>query len=352
MKEQNEYAFYEEVKLPRGSGSVIYVSLNKNRPYCARKFKCNDDKGNPRYYILGSFKTRGEAVKCLLDNINKSNIDFNTTRKTFAEIYIIWCEGEAQLLSSETQRVYRGIYKKCAILHNRIYSDITAPDMQKLIVANSSPVVQTRLKVLLSKLDNVADSLDIITKQRSKFITALKPHPVKPRVPFTDKEVYALLEHRNDPYMYIVLLLLYTGFRSGELLNIKKSDVNMIDLVIFGGSKTHAGKGRVIPIHPQIEGIVRQLMVGYGDYLIKSKTGKQQYIKALAENFKTATAPYCERPHIPHECRHTFRTRLDRMRANLVCIDRLMGHQPANLGERVYCHMTTEQLRETILLLW
>ena len=104
-----------------------------------------------------------------------------------------------------------------------MYSDITAPEMQKLIADNPSPVVQTRLKVLLSKLDNVADSLDMIIKRRSRFIVASKPHPLKQRVPFTDMEVYALLEHRDDLYMNTVLLLLYTGFRSGELIDIKKS---------------------------------------------------------------------------------------------------------------------------------
>lgn len=230
MNEQEEYELLEEVKLPRGCGSVIYIPKNTNRPYCARRFSYNDENGNPRYHIIGSYKTRGEAIKALLDNINKSNVDFNNARKTFAEIYTIWYEGEAQLFSSETRRMYRGIYKKCAALHNRMYSDITAPEMQKLIADNPSPVVQTRLKVLLSKLDNVADSLDMIIKRRSRFIVASKPHPLKQRVPFTDMEVYALLEHRDDLYMNTVLLLLYTGFRSGELIDIKKSDVNMTDL--------------------------------------------------------------------------------------------------------------------------
>ncbi len=352
MNEQEEYALLDDVKLPRGCGSVVYVPRNKNRPYCARRFHYNDEKGHPRYYIIGSYKTRGEAVKALLDNINKSPIDFNNAKKTFAEIYTIWYEGGAQLMSSETRRVYRGIYRKCETLHSRMYSDITATEMQKIISGNLSPVVQTRLKVLLSKLDNIADSMDIIIKRRSRFIKASTPHPVNPRIPLTDKEVNALLEHRDDPCMYIVLLLLYTGFRSGELMNIKKSDVALNGLILYGGSKTPAGKGRAIPIHPQIEGIVRQLMAEQDEYLIKSKTGKKQYMEAFEENFKTATAPYCERPHIPHECRHAFRTRLDAMGANRVCIDLLMGHQPTNPGERVYSHKTHAQLREAIMLLW
>jgi integrase len=352
MTDQEEFALLADVKLPRGCGSVIYIQRNKNKPYCARRFRNNDEKGNPRYHIVGSYKTRGEAVKALLDNINKSPLDLDNAKKTFAEIYTIWYEGEAQLMSSETQRVYRGIFKKCESLHNRVYSDITATEMQKLISGTPSAVVQTRLKVLLSKLDNVADSMDIIIKHRSKFTKASTPHPVKPRVPLTDKEVSTLLEHRDDRHMYTVLLLLYTGFRIGELVNVKKSDVDLKNLIIYGGNKTHAGKGRTIPIHPQIEGIVSHLMAEQGEYLIESKNGKKQQMDVFRNNFKEVIAPYCERPHIPHECRHAFRTRLDTMCANRVCIDLLMGHQPANPGERVYCHKTPAQLREAILLLW
>ena len=78
---QEEYELLEEVKLPRGCGSVIYIPKNTNRPYCARRFSYNDENGNPLSYNIGSYKTRGEAIKVLLDNINKSNVDFNNAGK-------------------------------------------------------------------------------------------------------------------------------------------------------------------------------------------------------------------------------------------------------------------------------
>ena len=55
--------------------------------------------------------------------------------------------------------------------------------------------------------------------------------------------------------------------------------------------------------------------------------------------------------HVVHECRHTFRSRLDSAGANKVCIDLLMGHKVKDVGERVYTHKTIEELRETIELL-
>ncbi len=55
--------------------------------------------------------------------------------------------------------------------------------------------------------------------------------------------------------------------------------------------------------------------------------------------------------HTPHECRHTFRSRLDSAGANKRCIDLLMGHTSKDVGERVYTHKTLEELQDTIFLL-
>lgn len=53
----------------------------------------------------------------------------------------------------------------------------------------------------------------------------------------------------------------------------------------------------------------------------------------------------------PHECRHTFRSRLDSAGANKVCIDRIMGHKSKGTGERVYTHKNIEELKMNIELI-
>ena len=55
--------------------------------------------------------------------------------------------------------------------------------------------------------------------------------------------------------------------------------------------------------------------------------------------------------HTPHECRHTFRSRLDSAGANKVAIDLMMGHKSSDVGERVYTHKTLQELKEAINLL-
>jgi len=55
--------------------------------------------------------------------------------------------------------------------------------------------------------------------------------------------------------------------------------------------------------------------------------------------------------HTPHECRHTFRSRLDSMSANKVCIDKIMGHKSQDVGERIYTHKVLQELKEAIELI-
>lgn len=55
--------------------------------------------------------------------------------------------------------------------------------------------------------------------------------------------------------------------------------------------------------------------------------------------------------HIPHECRHTFRSRMDSAGANKVCIDRIMGHKSEGVGERIYTHKTIQELKKAVRML-
>jgi integrase len=55
--------------------------------------------------------------------------------------------------------------------------------------------------------------------------------------------------------------------------------------------------------------------------------------------------------HTVHECRHTFRSRLDSANANLACINRLMGHVSTDVGLQTYTHKTIQELRDAIELI-
>lgn len=116
-----------------------------------------------------------------------------------------------------------------------------------------------------------------------------------------------------------------------------------------GGTKTKAGKNRIVPIHPKIRPLIERRLAEGGPQLI-SYNGKicnqTQYRIFWADIMKAL-----KMNHTPHECRHTFETKLDSAGANRKCIDLLMGHVSKDTGNRVYNHKTLDELKATVELI-
>ncbi|MCR0179690.1 tyrosine-type recombinase/integrase [[Clostridium] innocuum] len=55
-----------------------------------------------------------------------------------------------------------------------------------------------------------------------------------------------------------------------------------------------------------------------------------------------------EMEHLPHDCRHTFATRLSNYGANSTCIKKLIGHSSYTTTEKIYTHKDVAQLRRAI----
>ena len=55
--------------------------------------------------------------------------------------------------------------------------------------------------------------------------------------------------------------------------------------------------------------------------------------------------------HTPHDCRHSFATRLDDVGANYNAKRLLLGHASSNVTDGVYTHKSLRQLRKAIEML-
>lgn len=59
------------------------------------------------------------------------------------------------------------------------------------------------------------------------------------------------------------LIYLYTGMRWSELFGLKKENIFLNADYMIGGSKTEAGKDRLIPIHREIKPLIEYLFSNY-----------------------------------------------------------------------------------------
>jgi integrase len=201
---------------------------------------------------------------------------------------------------------------------------------------------------LFYHLDRFAFELDLIDKCYSQLVTTA-PTPDTEKVPFTDDEVNRIWQLQDEPWMDTVLIFLYTGFRISELLALRSENVDLDAGTMKGGTKSAAGKNRIVPIHSRLARIVQNRLSEGSEYLLSyrgSSVSVTQYRRFWGDLMKKAGMT-----HTPHECRHTFRSRLDSAGANSRCIDLLMGHKSKGVGERVYTHKTIEELREAIELI-
>ena len=331
------------MKAPNGYGSVVKQSGNRRRPYVVRKTTGYNDKGQPIYYAIGYYATRREAIDALAE-YNRNPYDLNRSKYTVADVYNEWVETELPKLSQSNQVALRSAYKHCAPLYDVPFRSLKKYQMQNVIDACEKKSMQAHMRNLIIKLEDYAYEMDIINKKYADLLTISRGDPVRIRSCFTNEEIAFLWSEQNTSGVAEILFMLYTGMRIGEATTLPTANIH--DNLIQYGIKTAAGKNRIIPIHSKIQQIVDDRM----ESLVLFNTDNlRNYRDRYANRFKELMTKY-DMHHLPHDCRHTFRSELDRQGANKVCIDLLMGHSSGGTGERVYTHKTINELRDTIEL--
>lgn len=336
------------MKNPNGYGSVVRLSGNRRKPFCARKTQGWNEKGYPVYMVIGYYADRQEALIALAE-YNRNPFDIDLSKITMKELFEKWSVRDFPKMSRSTASSHKSAFNHTQMLHGMPYKSIKAYQMQECIDhCGCGYSTQGAIKNLFGQLDRYAMELDVITKMNSA-LTSAAPIPPSSKQPFTEDEVQAVWKIAGQEWVDTVLFLLYTGFRIGEMLTLESDNVDLEQMTMKGGIKTKAGKDRLVPIHPKIENFIRKHKAEGYKYLFtyngKKLSTSQYYI------FWNSIMSELGMEHTPHECRHTFRSRLDSAGANKVCIDLMMGHKSLDVGERVYTHKTIQELKDTIILL-
>ena len=141
----------------------------------------------------------------------------------------------------------------------------------------------------------------------------------------------------------LVFTALYTGMRKGELLKLKKENVNLEKRHIKV-ERTKSKKARFIPINSALFDVLSSL---------KLKSGKEQRIFPF-KSIQTAWENARRRAGLEdlnfHDLRRTFGTRLLEAGVDIVTISKLYGHSSVLVTQR-YLHPKDELSREAVELL-
>ena len=334
---------------PNGYGTVVKLSGNRRNPWAVRKTTGFNEKGYPIYLNIGYAPTK-EAGLIMLAEYNKNPWDIEADKITLEELYNLWLEKRAVKLGKSNLNCMKAAYKHCLKYKNTRYKQLKSYQMQDCIdLCGYGHSTQANIKTLFWHLDRFAMELDIVNKCLADLLTT-DPVPETDKVVFTEEEIKRVWDNQQLPFADAVAFLLYTGFRISEFIDIKVSNIDMVEGTIKGGVKTAAGKNRLVPIHSKIMNIVQhRIEQSKSDYLFEYG-GKKLTMTRCRECWETVMQQL-RMEHTPHECRHTFRSRLDSAGANKVCIDRIMGHKSKETGERIYTHKTIAELKQNIELI-
>lgn len=340
------------IRLPNGYGSVYKLPGNRRRPWIARKTIGWTEEGKQLYYTIGYFKSRSAALEALAE-YNKNPIG-EARDTTLGEIYEKWSDKEYQTLSQSTANGYRAVWKRFSALANEPIRYLKTSHLQdvidEMIEEGLSRSSLEKAKTLAGILFELAVNDDIIPTNYAKAIKLPKARKTK-KNPFTDLEIHKVeqLAASGDVWAGTVMVLIYTGMRIGEMVQLTRFSVDIDRWLITGGIKTDAGKDRILPVHSKIRPYIRYWYDTQGSRLIHrdgQPISVDYYRKSLY--YPTLKRAGIERHLTPHSTRHTFATLLNRANVQTKHIQDLMGHTDYATTANVYTHPHVEELRKAI----
>lgn len=344
------------IRFPNGYGSITKQSGKRRKPWIVRittGWELNNKTGKVRQVMkcIGYFATESEAMKALAE-YNANPYDINYGSITFYELFEKFIEMKKTSVDEKTYKGYMYSFKRCQPLHFMKFVNIRTYELQTFFqnLKGISSGTVNNTKSLIKQLFKYAMELDIISKDYSGFIKTGKYKKVIERNIFTAEEIAVLWANiREIEYIDTILMLIYTGMRIGELLNLKKENIDLENSTITGGSKTEAGKNRIIPIHGKILPLITERMYKPTEYLITNAygTGKISYNNYLEKKFYRIMEKLGMR-HRPHDTRYTFATMMSDVSDDHTVIKTIIGHKFFDTTEKIYIQKDIERLRNEI----
>jgi len=389
------------MRLPNGFGNVSKLSGKRRYPWRARA-TCGWEitkKGTKQLYVnLGCYEKKIHGIQVLtaynndpdifvgllelykkghivLDDLFALRLPKTSPEKiiknienvgiTFKQLYKLWLADESKYggakKTDKRKYNYAHAYKLCTSIEYMLVIDVNLAVMQKLV--NDSGENKNRLsmlKQLFKVLFVYAEIHNIITKEDNKvefldLSNAAEPNK-NPSKRFSSAEIETLwkatLDDDVDEFIYAILMLIYTGLRVSEMVDLEKTDVFINERYLrVVDSKTKAGI-RVVPIAEKVIPFFNYwLQRGNNSNLISGRRGdnighagfRSRHWERLMNEFGF--------DHKIHDTRHTCVSLLKTANVNDVWIKQIVGHKSQNLTDNTYTEIEIEPLIEAINLI-
>ena len=345
------------MKRTNGTGSITKVKERRRKPYKACVTTGWEDNGKQIRKVLGYFKTMDEATIALA-NYKENPYDISGGRATFNDIYDKWSEQKFPHISESNIKGYEASYKHCSFLYKKAFKDIGVDDLQYVVdTCNCNYPTLRKIRILFSQLYGYAVPRKLTDRDYSEAVDIDKYKNKNPnkrnRTAFSADEIAKIKAMDNIDVARTVLMLIYSGMRIGELLNLRKADCYIdkryVDVI---AAKTESGI-RKVPIADKTLAYWQYFYdKGSSDYLVSMDGRDFDDKKGYTAYKDTYWTPFMNTLEFGkrdiHETRHTCAIMLHKAEIYEHKINRILGHSGKTTAENVYTHLDIADLLETI----
>ena len=361
-------------RLPNGFGQISEIKgRNLRKPF---RVLVTVDKGldgkpickplQPQSY----FETYNDAYLALVEyNKNPYSIEKNITMD---ELYQAWLKeyrthvGEKMI--EKTECCWRYVRK----IHNMKLQQVRIPQL-KLALDEATTYksgnevelprsAKGRIKSLFNLMFDYAVENELISQNYARSFALSRSDQEetarvdKSHILYSDEEVELIWGALPVyPYLDITLIQFYSGWRPNELLSMKLEDVDLENKTFHGGSKTVAGKNRIVPIHSKIFHFVEQhyneAVAAGSEYVFQSDTqpGKAYtYDRYYVRLIEARDALGLDKSHRPHDGRVQFATMAKKAKMDQYALKKILGHYIDDVTEKYYIKPGMDWLRNEI----
>ncbi len=339
------------MKLPNGYGNISKLPGNRRKPYRVRKtIGWEWDEARQRsiqcYATVGYYATRTEALQALAE-YNADPYDLKHNIITFEEVFDRWSEEHYPTVSRSNVNGYNAAYRLCTPLYKMKMLDIKLDHLQKVVdeSGKNSPTLK-KLKIMLGLMWDYCVKHEILSSEKRDMVRYINiskagnPNAYNRR-PFSKKEIKMVWDAKNSNiYMTVVLMLIYTGVRIGEMLELEKKDVHLDERWFYvKESKTEAGI-REVPIAEKIVPLFEYWIERDCDHLICTPDNKPFLYRNYYDSYWTPLMNSLSlKNHRPHDTRHTCVSLLTEAGVDERIIKKIVGHKGQGVTETVYTHL-------------
>lgn len=325
-------------RLPNGFGQITEIKDKPLRnPFRVSVTIGKNENGRPICKLLkpnAYFTTYNEAYAALVE-YNKNPYDLESD-VSVNQLYEKWSEEYFEKISPSSKRTITAAWAYCDPVKKMRVKDLRSRHIKAVMdQENVSPSIKSRIKSLFNLMLDYAVEYEIVFKNYARDFNT-ESLESKQHISYTDDELEILWNNTDNDIVNIILIQCYSGWRPAEMFNLS---FDWDKMTMEGGSKTEAGKNRIVPIHPKIVDLAKKeesmlLSLNYDKYFKKYKS----VINALGLNPE----------HKPHDGRKTFVTKAKKYDVDEYAIKYLVGHAIIDITEKTYTDRNTDWLKTEI----